>query len=650
MKRIGAVVLAVTLLMGCAQEGGTSAPEKAPEAAEAAPVTSDTLYVERIEALPEGFLLGADVSSLLAEEASGVVYRNFAGEEQDMLKTLAEAGVNCVRVRVWVDPFDRDGRGYGGGSCTAETAAEIGKRAAQYGLKLLVDFHYSDFWADPGKQMAPKAWAGLSVAEKAARIETYTAESLEAIRAAGADIALVQIGNETNNGLCGETDFSDVLALYRAGARAVRAFDPGIRIVVHYTEPSPWHADAAQDLIRGGVDYDVFATSYYPFWHGTLENLQASLAAVAERTGKEVMVVETQWPYTDGDGDGNGNSAGPGSGYESIYPFTVKGQSREIRDVAAAVAAVQGGIGMFYWEAGWIPVPGDSREARSALWERYGSGWASSYAGEYDPDDAGRYYGGSACDNMALFDFEGDPLESLKTFALLRTGNPVPPVADALDAVSVTMRVGEAVALPEAVPVIFTDGSRADRAVVWNEEEVRAVRADAPGEYSIHGRAEGFEALCSLRVAESNYLANPSFEEEDRSMWTIRSLTGRDQGDFQRKAQDAHSGDMALHFWDNAPLGFTCEQTVAGLPRGQWRISVQAQGDDVGPDADIHLYVIADGKTYTAPLTLRGWANWQEAVVQGVPCDSGTVTVGVSVQCRAGGWGTFDDFLLTPEP
>lgn len=647
MKHVGSFLLAVTMLIGFGTKVAGTAAET-DDGSESA-LTSDTLYVEQVENLPEDFILGADVSSLLSEEASGVVYKGFDGQEQDMLKTLADSGVNYVRVRVWVDPFDKNGHGYGGGNCTAATAAEIGARAAKYGMKLLVDFHYSDFWADPGKQMVPKAWKGINVRAKAERIKAYTTESLRLIRDAGADIGMVQVGNETNNGICGESDFNNMLILYRAGAQAVRAFDPSILIAIHYSEPSTWHADVANDLIRGGVDYDVFATSYYPFWHGTLENLRDSLAAVAERTGKRVMVAETQWIYTDADGDDSGNSAGPGNGYESIYPFTVQGQSREIRDVAATVASVDGAIGVFYWEAGWIPVPGADREARSALWEQFGSGWAASFAGEYDPNDAGQYYGGSACDNMALFDFEGNPLESLKTFGLIRTGNQVPPVADALDAAFVTLRVGESVALPDTVPVIFTDGSRDEREVAWNEAEVQAVSTETAGEFVVHGQAEGLEAVCHVDVAENNYLANPSFEDEDRSMWKIKSLTNREQGDFQVKVQDAHSGEVALHFWDSAPLRFQCEQTVTDLPQGNWRISVQAQGDEVGANADIHLYVIADGKTYTAPVTLRGWANWQEIVIEHIPCASGAITVGVYVQCQARGWGTFDDFLLIPE-
>ncbi len=645
MKRIGAILLVIALLAGCAGEGGKTVPEK-----EAAPVKSDTLYVEKIGNLPEDFFLGADVSILLAEEASGVVYRNFDGQTEDMLKVLSDNGFNCVRVRVWVDPFDRDGHGYGGGSCTAETAGEIGARAAKYGLKLLVDFHYSDFWADPAKQQAPKAWAGLDENGKAEKVKAYTAEGLQIIRDAGADIAMVQIGNETTKGICGETSVPKMCAIYRAGCEAVRAFDPDVLIAVHFTNPEAGnYAKLAYMLASNQVDYDVFASSYYPYWHGTLENLKEQLSAVAAQYKKKVMVAETQWAYTAADGDESPNSIGEELKYDKPYPFTVQGQSREIRDVAAAVASIEGGIGLFYWEAGWIPVPGADWAARSAKWEQFGSGWASSYAGEYDPDDAGKYYGGSACDNQALFDFEGNPLESLKTFGLLRTGNAVTPQADALDNAVVTVRVGESFELPKTVPAIFTDGSRADTEVVWNEDEVKAVKTDGVAKYVIHGSGNGKSALCYVNVVEANYLENYSFEDKDLSMWQITALQAEPQADFQIKATDACTGDVSLHFWNGTAVEWKCEQTVKDLPAGNWRISVRGQGGDVGDNADVHLYVIADGQTYTAPMTLQGWVNWQEAVIEHVPCASGEITVGVYVRCQGGGWGTFDDFLLNPE-
>ena len=123
--------------------------------------------MEKIDNLPEDFIKGMDISSVLAEEASGVKYYNEEGEEEDLFKILADSGVNYIRVRVWNHPFDAEGNGYGGGNCDVETAKEIGKRAAKYGMKLNVDFHYSDFWADPKKQKCPDTWKGTTTDEKA---------------------------------------------------------------------------------------------------------------------------------------------------------------------------------------------------------------------------------------------------------------------------------------------------------------------------------------------------------------------------------------------------------------------------------------------------------------------------------------------------
>ena len=131
-----------------------------------AETAESTLYVRKVENLPEGFLFGMDVSSVLAEEKSGVKYFDFSGQESDLFRILADCGINTVRVRVWNHPYDDQGLGFGGGNCDINTAVEIGKRASACGIKLLVDFHYSDFWADPKKQMAPRAWEGMKIKEK----------------------------------------------------------------------------------------------------------------------------------------------------------------------------------------------------------------------------------------------------------------------------------------------------------------------------------------------------------------------------------------------------------------------------------------------------------------------------------------------------
>ena len=410
-------------------------------------IEGSNLYVEQVPSIADDFVMGMDVSSLLAQEASGVKYYDFEGNEEDLLKILAENGINYIRVRVWNDPFDENGNGYGGGNCTIDTALEIGKRATKYGMKLLVDFHYSDFWADPGKQMVPKAWKGMTIDEKEEAVYQYTKESLQKLKDAGVAVGMVQIGNETNGNICGEINWDKMCRIFSAGSRAVREVLPEAKVALHFTNPESEgrYRGYAENLSQRQVDYDVFASSYYPFWHGSLENLQYELKYLSLVYDKEVLVVETSYAYTGEDSDFHGNTISNTSQVERPYPYSVQGQADSVRDVIEVVSSIRGGLGVVYWEGAWITVGQNSWAENSQKWEKYGSGWASSYAGAYDAGDAGQYYGGSAVDNQAMFDPNGRPLESLRIFNLVRYGNHVTPVADALeDAILITIhKTGE---------------------------------------------------------------------------------------------------------------------------------------------------------------------------------------------------------------
>ena len=411
MKPLLSVLLAFAVLFSMSACTADDAPPSIPDRFEglvpAFPQDS-ALYIPKIDALPDDFIMGADISSLLSLEKSGRVFYGFDGQKQDLLKTLHEAGVNYIRVRVWNDPYDENGNGYGGGNCTVDTAIALGKRAAQYQMGLLVDFHYSDFWADPGKQQAPKAWQTMTLNEKSQAIYDYTAQSIAKIRQNGIDIGMVQVGNETTCGFCGETDKVNMYNLMGSAAQAVRDASPDILIAVHYTNPEQkMYARYADDLKTYGVDYDVFATSYYPEFHGSLANMQEQMSAVQQVSGKKIMIAETSWAYS--------------SDTVGSYRRSVQGQADEISDCIRTMAEL-GGIGVFYWEPAWIDVPSGTQEEIEAKREASGAGWASSYAGSYDPEDAGKYYGKTACIPTSLFDVNGYPLESLKTFHYVRCG------------------------------------------------------------------------------------------------------------------------------------------------------------------------------------------------------------------------------------
>lgn len=649
MKRIHALLLAVLLLCcGCAEAPGEQ-PGASVSALDSGPVEAG-LIVNKAENLPDDFIMGADVSSLIALENSGVKYYGFDGQEQDALLTLRQAGVNYIRIRLWNDPYDANGNGYGGGDCDLAAALAIGRRAATYGLPILIDFHMSDFWADPSKQQAPKAWAALSYDEICLAMTQYVTETLSALRDGGVNVGMVQIGNETTNAFCGQSDWPKLYGLLGVGCAAVRAFDPAIRIAVHFTNPERGkYANTAFLLEHYAVDYDVFASSYYPFWHGTTENLTRELSAIAETYHKQVMVAETSWAYTLSDFDGHANTIGEALTYEKPYLFTVQGQADAISDVVHAVTTVgEAGIGVFYWEPAWLPVPADTEAERKALWETYGSGWASSYASEYDPADAGVYYGGCACENQALFDSTGHPLESLKTFAYLRTGTVCPVKTDAVEPVYLTVRCNNPITLPETVTAVNNDGTKKEIPVEWEETALAVVPSDTVGVYSVPGTAEGLPVTAYVSMVEENYLENYSFEDADTSVWQVENLAPGTQTDFQVKKTDAYEGETSLHFWNADAVEWRVSQTVTGLKPGNYRVSLQAQGGDIGDGAELYLFAVADGVTYTAPFTLSGWAQWTQPVIDNIPCRNGEITVGAYVRCAGGGWGTLDAFMLNP--
>ncbi len=685
IRRIGAIIVVMSLitavLTGCGQSPAESAENKPPVSAETVEDTTEKftekaekivfemptkqenaeIFVESIEGLPDDFIKGMDVSSVLAEEAAGVKYFDEDGQEEDVFRILAESGVNYARIRVWNDPFDKDGNGYGGGNNDVETAAVLGKRAADYGMKSCIDFHYSDFWADPSKQMAPKAWAHLTFQDKVSAIYDFTYDSLLKIHKSGAEIGMVQLGNEINHGLSGVTEFDQITELLVSAARAVRDYEKEagepVQIVVHYTEiDSPDNImKIAGNLIDAGVDYDVFGVSFYRYWHGTLDNLTSLLQNITDTYGKATCVMETSYVYTDVDADGSANSI---SGEEPIegYPASVQGQANMIRDIMAA-AKEGGALGLFYWEGCWIAAS-DSYDSNKELYETSGAGWASSYAGKYDSNDAGKYYGGCSWDNQAMFDASGKALPSLSIFKYVRYGAVGPEIQImAIPDLEVPLQKGTELTLPDQIPAYYNDSRIRDGITVsWNEGETAAVDTQTAGNYMVSGQAENGQLVTAVvKVDSLNFIRNADFEEPDISMWKVTSNTAEDSTDIQNKAADAHSASKAFHWWSNAKQDFKVEQTLTGLGTGVYFAGAYAQGGDVGKDADIYLYVVVEHPDGSAEfvqesMQLTGWVQWKNPQIKGITVEDGdVVTVGVNVTCAAKGWGTIDDIEFAME-
>lgn len=616
------------------------------------------IYVEPIPNLSDNFIRGMDVSSILAEEKSGVKYYSADGKEQDVFTTMAEAGVNYARIRVWNDPFDENGNGYGGGNNDLATAIALGKRATENGMKVCIDFHYSDFWADPSKQMCPKAWVDFSLEEKSNALYEFTKDSLTQLLENGVDVCMVQVGNETNNGMAGETQIPNIAKLMSSGSKAIReiakSYDKDIQVALHYTNANDYDGldSILYKLASFQVDYDIFALSYYPYWHGTFENLQNVMANIQNKYGKKTLIAETAYCYTTEDTDGSGNSVSEADLIDA-YGATVQSQSTALRDVCAT-ANDAGALGVFYWEGAWIAV-GDVNADNSSIWEEFGSGWASSYAAAYDPNDAGKYYGGCSWDNQALFDATGKPLESLNTFKWLKYGTNADPAIDMINIPTATCNIGSDVEMPKTVDVVYNNRAlNASMPVEWYEEMVLNIDTSEAGTYEITGRIlnENFgsdnqtEVCCAVNVERLNYVSNPSFEDSDISMWKISYEGDKNPTDFQQKEGDAHTGEYAFHFWSESDMSFSIEQEFENLEPGTYELKAYFQGGDIDESAQMELYANIDDTIVSDAFTAQGYANWQEPTISSLKVTDGKLKIGIRIQCGAKGWGTIDDFIL----
>ena len=633
-----------------------------------------TLAVPKLEGVDAyEFVRGADISSYQSLTQAGAQFYDYDGnllDDAGFFQLLSRAGFNYVRIRVWVDPFDAQGNGYGGGNNDLEAAKYLARLATDAGLRVLIDFHYSDFWADPGKQQAPKAWAGYTLAQKVDAVEQYTYDSLKTVKqwADGNFVDMVQIGNETTSGICGENNWANMAQIFAAGARAVRRLDEermeDTKVTIHFTNPEKTanFKGFADKLNQYGVDYDVFATSWYPYWHGSTENLTAVLKYVADTYDKQVLVAETSWAWTLADGDGWDNTVSPsGNSTNMPYAFSQQGQADELTAAAQAVLAVgEKGLGVFYWENAWIPVQ-YAYDAEGVLdqsilasnqvaWEQYGCGWASSYAGGYQ-SDAAQWYGGSAVDNQAMFDFQGKALDSLWTwkYMMLGTENLFGKEVQEIESPSVSVNLGESLSLPETVRVLYNvDGAR-DEAVSWNEEDLAAVDLNTPGVYTVRGSVSlsyglGLgETTATVTVLQPNLLQNPGFELSDLSMYAI-------SGGHDRSTDTPHGESWCLHFYNANGATLDLSQTVS-LEPGSYSFSLFAQGDAKG-GTEQYIYVNLPAGQLTQDFALAGWAVWQNPEISFTLTEAAEVTVGGHIAYGAGGWGTFDDLSLrkTAEP
>lgn len=362
-------------------------------------------------------ILGIDASTYLEELEHGAKYYR-GNAEIDPLDAFAENGVDCMRIRVWNDPKSSDGEPYLAGNCDIENYVRLGRLAKSKGYKLLMDLHYSDFWADPGKQMIPKAWVGYGIDEMAEAVYSFTKECLGIAVREGVAPTLIQVGNEITNGMLWPVgkleidgkrcNYDNFCRLIDAGCRACREITPEARIILHLerSNDKAVYQEFFTEMERAGIDYDIIGASYYPYWHGTPDELFENLDR-CRRFGKEIMIMELGYGFTDKgyilDGEEKrlviDSERSHIPGFTDKYPITPEGQAKFVR-LILSLARERGIGGVFYWEPLWLPGEGIcwASEAGQAYIHEEGKSTSNEWA------------------NQCLFDYEGRLLPAFDEF------------------------------------------------------------------------------------------------------------------------------------------------------------------------------------------------------------------------------------------
>lgn len=317
---------------------------------------------------------GVDLSYVNEMEDCGAEYR-VRGERQDPYQLFADAGANLVRLRLWNAP---DWTRY---STEADVTRSI-ERAHKAGMKVLLDFHYSDDWADPQKQTIPAAWKDdIDDADKlAAHVYEYTRDVLARLNAKGHLPYMVQVGNEINTQMLrpadtkGEPiDWARNARILNAGVKAVRearaADGSSPKVMLHVAQPEnvePWFSAGVAAGVR---DFDYIGVSYYPKWSSlTMKQAEAALTRIVKRFGRPIIVVEVSYPFTLRDaGDKAPNLLGADSLHDG-YPATQRGQQRFMNDIVQMTLRV-GGVGVVYWEPAWVSTKCATRWGTGSHWE-----------------------------------------------------------------------------------------------------------------------------------------------------------------------------------------------------------------------------------------------------------------------------------------
>ncbi len=621
--------------------------------------------VDKIDAIAsnDDYIMGADMSSIVEVLSAGGVFYDYSGNAiadiDDFMKFMADQGINYARIRLWNNPYNSStNASYGGGGNDLNTDLEIAKAASKAGMKICLDFHYSDFWADRERQFAPSAWSNYSGTALTDAAAKFTTETLEAFKDVGCTPSMVQVGNETNNNsICGTSGTS----FFSACCSAVRSFattnNTDIKIVIHHSDDQDVNTISGYitALTNANVDFDIIGLSFYPFWHknGNISTLQSDMQTLKSKfSGKDVCLMEYSYGWTTdytswGTQYGNmSNTFNDSLASVAGYEATPQGQASAVHDINEAVVN-GGGIGSFYWEPAWISKQGTSW-ASSASEEFYTSHGVSTSGWSFDT---------TSWANQAFFDYDGYALQSLKVFDQMKNGvdySDETYVSGNLDlTASVYAYSDRASQLPQTTDIYTNTGSIVPCDITWNETDIATLESavggstvTVKGTITFNGTTQEVSATVTII---NEYIRNGGFEEgsTDRDAfcegWTFTGTGGR----VRNTSGDARSGSFYYDPW--LANAFTCGiyQEIGTLAAGKYSLETYYQitsSDDI--DISITLYVKVGETTKSMTLSDKVSGQYVYASLDFELTSSEAVTIGLDVVGAANACAYIDDFSM----
>lgn len=521
---------------------------------------------------------GMDVSSLKEMMDAPFSFKNKAGEAVDPFQLMVDNGVNSIRLRIWNEPENvPESRGY----CNLNDTILLAQKAKEHGLHILLNFHYSDYWADPGKQNKPAAWKDLSFEDLVQAVYNFTYQTLAAMREAGVTPQMVQVGNEVRSGLLfpdGEVpNYKQMVQLLNAGLRAVKEFDPAIFTMIHLDQGGRYswlHTWFEAAFAEGLDDFDIIGLSYYPFWHGSFAELKHSLSQLVQDYNKEIILAEVAhaWRIVE---NGFIDTA-----QERIagFPANPLGQ-RQVLDLLNQIVSSlpdKKGRGIYYWEP---LMPAD---------HGFG-GWA---------------------DNMTLVDNHAQVMEGIEAFLFERNQYKPDAIAKIYWPKAIERFQNNDLLLPKEIDVLYNSGDIKKHEVVVESKTPETVQL----------RLDGLEGGFSLPLVDTrkisnqeNLFHNPNFDERF-TYWNYDkddSMYIHLEPDFIDPFPAPPENILNIETKKNSH--FMVEQVVSLVNRGSYRFSLEITGADT---TGVDIYMFAKSEFGEEKLQIHPTSNWEVCELQ----------------------------------